>query len=229
MSGSDHQVEELVDQGPARALIDLRVSTKEQASTGGMAEGLSINAQREACRKKAGTLNAMVVEEFVDAGESARSTNRPELKRLLKYVAIEPVDYVIVHKVDRLARNRADDVAITLAIRQAGAQLMSCTENIDETPSGALLHGIMSSIAEFYSRNLANEVIKGLKQKAKTGGTPGRVPPGYLNVIRREAGRELRTVEVDPERAPLCAGRSRPTPPANTRSFSSPTSWRPWV
>jgi DNA invertase Pin-like site-specific DNA recombinase len=123
--------------------------------------------------------------------------------RLLKYVATEPVDYVIVHKVDRLARNRADDVAITLAIRQAGAQLVSCTENIDETPSGALLHGIMSSIAEFYSRNLANEVIKGLKQKAKTGGTPGRVPPGYFNVINREAGRELRTVEVDSERAPL--------------------------
>ena len=47
---------------------------------------------------------------------------------------------------------------------------MSATENIDETPSGMLLHGIMSSIAEFYSVNLANEVMKGLVQKASTGG-----------------------------------------------------------
>ena len=193
----------ITDQGPARALIYLRVSTKEQATTGGSAEGFSIPAQREACKRKAASLGAVVDEEFVDAGESARSKNRPELQRMLKYVDSESVDYVIVHKVDRLARNRADDVEIGLALKNAGVTLVSCTENIDETPSGVLLHGIMSSIAEFYSRNLANEVIKGLTQKAKTGGTPGRVPPGYLNVIKRDNGRELRTVEVDPERGAL--------------------------
>lgn len=67
-----------------------------------------------------------------------------------------------------------------------------------------LLHGIMSSIAEFYSRNLANEVVKGMEQKAKTGGTPGKVPLGYRNVrIVNEEGREVRTVDVDPERAEL--------------------------
>jgi DNA invertase Pin-like site-specific DNA recombinase len=42
------------DQGPARALIYLRVSTKEQASKGGGAEGYSIPAQRDACVHKAG-------------------------------------------------------------------------------------------------------------------------------------------------------------------------------
>ena len=72
-----------------------------------------------------------------------------------------------MHKVDRLARNRADDVEINLAIQQAGAALVSGTENIDETPSGMLLHGIMSSIAEFYSQNLANEVIKGTCRRSR--------------------------------------------------------------
>ena len=48
---------------------------------------------------------------------------------------------------------------------------MSATENIDETPSGMLLHGIMSRLPEFYSRNLATEVVKGLSQKAAQGGT----------------------------------------------------------
>ena len=86
---------------------------------------------------------------------------------MLRYVDEHPVQYVIVHKVDRLARNRADDVAITLAIQKSGAALVSCSENIDETPSGLLLHGIMSSIAEFYSRNLANEVIKGLSRRSR--------------------------------------------------------------
>ena len=95
-------------------------------------------------------------------------------------------------------------MSIHLALKQAGVTLVSATENIDETPSGMLLHGIMSSIAEFYSRNLATEVTKGLTQKATSGGTPGRAPIGYRNVrVRDELGREIRTVELDPDRAPL--------------------------
>ena len=191
------------DRARARALIYLRVSTKEQAEMGGEAEGFSIPAQREACLRKAASLGAVVIDEFVDRGESARNANRPGLQRLLKFINTEPVEFVIVHKVDRLARNRVDDVEINLALQQAGVRLISVTENIDETPSGVLLHGIMSSIAEFYSRNLANEVIKGSTQKAKSGGTVGKAPTGYLNVRKTESGREIRTVEIDPERGPL--------------------------
>jgi hypothetical protein len=111
---------------------------------------------------------------------------------------------VLVHKVDRLARNRVDDVEINVAIKKSGATLVSATENIDETPSGMLLHGIMSSIAEFYSRNLATEVHKGMSQKARTGGTPGKAPLGYRNIGRlTPEGREERTVEPDPDRAAL--------------------------
>lgn len=186
----------------ATAVIYLRVSTKEQAQRGGESEGFSIPAQREACTRKAEAMGASVLAEFVDAGESARSADRPQLKRMLKFLRAHSCNFVIVHKVDRLARNRMDDVEINLAIQQAGARLVSVTENIDETPSGMLLHGIMSSIAEFYSRNLATETRKGMLQKAQNGGTPGMVPFGYLNVRQRtDDGHELRTVTLDPDRA----------------------------
>ncbi len=190
-------------QSQPTAVIYLRVSTKEQAEKNGEAEGYSIPAQRAACRRKAESLGASVVEEFADRGESARNARRPELQRMLAYVKEHPVSFVIFHKVDRLARDRADDVEITLALRAAGATLVSCSENIDETPSGILLHGIMSAMAEFYSRNLAAEVLKGTLQKVKTGGSVGKAPLGYLNVRAIENGRELRTVEIDPVRAPL--------------------------
>ena len=186
------------------AVSYLRVSTKEQASKGGRDEGFSIPAQREANLRKARELNAIIVEEFVDAGESARKADRPDLVRMIEYVKTNHIAYCIVHKVDRLARNRADDVSIHLALKEAGVMLVSATENIDETPSGMLLHGIMSTIAEFYSRNLASEVSKGMNQKARTGGTNGKAPIGYLNVTKRdELGREMRIVEPDPERAAL--------------------------
>ena len=184
------------------AVIYLRVSTRDQAKRGGEAEGFSIPAQRDACLRRAEVLGAEVVDEFVDAGESARSANRPSLKRMLSVLKNRGVDYVIVHKVDRLARNRVDDVEINLAITASGGQLVSCTENIDETPSGMLMHGIMSSIAEFYSRNLATEAKKGMRQKAKNGGTPGIAPFGYINTSERTPeGREIRTIAVDSDRA----------------------------
>ncbi len=188
---------------PRRAVIYLRVSTTGQADTDYSAEGFSIPAQREACLRAAERLEASVVDEYVDRGESARSAARPALQRLLKRLSQDQdVDFVIVHKVDRLARSREDDVAIALAIRKSGAQLVSATENIDETPSGKLLHGIMATIAEFYSANLAAEAKKGMLQKVKLGGTPSIAPIGYLNVSERIDGKEVRTVIVDPERSP---------------------------
>jgi site-specific DNA recombinase len=190
----------------APAVVYVRVSPgKGQAAKADEPDGYSIPAQVEACKRKAASLQAAVIEEFIERSESAKTADRPELQRLLQFVKENRVKYVIVHKVDRLARNRADDVVINLALQQAGATLVSVSENIDQTPSGLLLHGIMSSIAEFYSRNLATEVIKGCVQKAKQGGTPGKAPVGYLNVRQVVNGLEGRTVEVDPVRGPLMA------------------------
>ena len=196
--------EESTDAPVVLAVSYLRVSTREQAERGGTEEGFSIPAQREANVRKADELGARIVLEFIDAGESARSADRDGLRDMLAFIAATRVTFCIVHKLDRLARNRADDVKIHEALINAGVTLVSASESIDQTPSGMLVHGIMSSIAEFYSRNLATEVIKGLSQKVAQGGTPGRAPIGYLNVRRTDdAGREIRTVEVDPERAPL--------------------------
>jgi site-specific DNA recombinase len=187
-----------------RAVVYLRVSTLGQVNTDRDGEGFSIAAQRDACLKKAKDLGADVFDVYIDAGESARKADRPQLQAMLERLKIErDIDFVIVHKVDRLARNRGDDVSITLAIRQAGAQLVSVTENIDETPSGMLMHGIMSSIAEFYSQNLATEIIKGTRKKAERGTYPGCAPIGYLNRQDLSGGNELRWIETDTDRAPL--------------------------
>jgi site-specific DNA recombinase len=188
-----------------RAVIYLRVSTAEQAHGADSTEGYSIPAQREACTRKAHDLGAEVIAEFTDRGESARSAARPELQRMLALLAEhKDLDYVIVHKVDRLARNRADDVQIQLAIERAGARLVSVSESVDDTPSGRLVRNIMADLAEFYSANLASEILKGSTQKARLGGTPFKTPLGYVNVrYFDDSGREVRTVRVDEERAPF--------------------------
>lgn len=190
--------------GKVPAISYLRVSTKDQATRNGLEEGLSIPAQRDAAQRKADQLNAVIVAEFIEPGESGKTARRKALQEMLDYLAEHPVRYCIINKVDRIARNRLDDAIIHATLRQAGVTLVSVMENIDETPSGMLMHGIMASIAEFYSLNLAQEVTKGLVQKATIGGTPHRAPIGYLNIRTVDAnGREVREVRLDPDRCEL--------------------------
>jgi site-specific DNA recombinase len=188
-----------------RAVLYLRVSSRDQLETDYDDDGLSIAAQRERAAQKAAEYGAVVIDEYIERAESAKTNDRPALNTMLKRIKEQrDVDYVIVWKVDRFARNRRDDANMLFEIELAGARLISATENIDQTPAGRLMHGMLASFAEYYSRNLANEVLKGLTEKAKRGGTPGRAPLGYLNTREQlPQGGEVRTVVIDPERAPI--------------------------
>ncbi|WP_392467028.1 recombinase family protein [Arsenicicoccus cauae] len=140
---------------------------------------------------------------WASSPESAKTTDRPQFQLMMQRIrTMRDVDYVILDKIDRLARNGRDDANTMFELQACGAQLVSVKENVDESPAGQLLHAIMAGIAEFYSRNLGTEALKGMTQKAKTGGTPGKAPIGYLNTRQRIEGREIRVVVVDPDKAP---------------------------
>src|SRR5207253_2032066 len=100
---------------------------------------------------------------------------------------------------------RLDDASMTLTLETSGATLVSCVEGIDQTPSGRLLHGMLASVNEYYSRNLSDEIKRKTVAKARNGGTPHRAPIGYLNKQDLSGGKDARWVELDPERAPLVA------------------------
>ena len=122
---------------PKYAISYLRVSTRGQAERGGgHDEGFSIPAQREANKRKALSMGAIIGKEFVDRGASAKSADRPQLQAMLKYVRenADRVDYVIVHKVDRLARNRDDDSDIMRSLRDLADHLAACGLTTRATP-----------------------------------------------------------------------------------------------
>lgn len=190
-----------------RAVLYLRVSTERQVKTDLFdPEGYSLPAQREAGERKAEQLGAVVVKEFVDYGESAKALDRPDFLKMLAWLRQHrgEVDYVIIDKVNRWARNRRDDSNTLFEIEATGARLVSVKENIDQTPAGRLIHGVLATIAEYESLNLGVEIKKGLTRKAQVGGTPRPAPIGYLNKrVTNAEGYEVATVVVDPERAPL--------------------------
>ena len=160
-----------------KCLTYARVSTDKQAE-----KELSIPAQLQAMRRFVQDRNWIVLEEFVEAGVSARSADRVSLRRLLSRCRDQKqgkVDVVLVHKLDRLARNLADHVAIRAQLRDAGVTLASVTESVEDSVSGQLVEHILASMAEFYSSNLSEEVKKGMRQKVLQGGWPHQPPRGY--------------------------------------------------
>ncbi len=133
-----------INQAPielGRSVCYLRVSTRGQAERDGERDGYSIPAQREACKHGALLHCAPVVKEFADRGASAKSTDRPALQAMLAYIQDREngITHLVVHKLDRLARNREDDVMISKILQKAGVKLVSVSEGVDDSPAGSML------------------------------------------------------------------------------------------
>jgi site-specific DNA recombinase len=187
------------------AAVYARVSSTGQLDRDGDedGDGYSLPAQVEGCKREATDLGAELAKVYMERAESARSDNRPVLQQMMRELPALGVKYLIVHKVDRLARNRLDDAVLYQRLVGMGITLVSASESIDETPPGRLMHGMLATFAEYYSNNLSTEVKKGLRRKHELGGTPFKPPIGYLSAQRQAGAQGVRGVGLDKKRAPL--------------------------
>jgi len=154
-----------------------RVSSEKQAE-----KDLSLPAQLKALREYALKREWTIVEEFIDEAESARTANRPEFQRMIASAKLKtpPFKAILVWKLNRFARNREDSIIYKSLLRKRGIQIISTNENIDDGPTGRLLEGIIESIDEFYSANLSQDTVRGLKENTMRGFWNGGVAPfGY--------------------------------------------------
>lgn len=207
LSTGDHDVD-VVGGQPLRAVLYLRVSTTSQVNTDYDPEGISLAAQRLACERKAEQLaNVEIVGEYVEPGKSGTSVaGRTAFQAMMQRIKYDrDVAVVLVYKLSRMNRNRLDDALVMAELRKYKVTLISATENIDESPVGQLMHGILATINEYRSAEDGADVRYKMGEKAKKGGTIGKAPIGYLNVIERYDGRDVRTVAIDPVRGPLIA------------------------
>jgi site-specific DNA recombinase len=98
-----NQADEAQPEVVKRAVLYLRVSSRGQLETDYDDDGLSIAAQRERCAQKAAEYDAIVIDEYVERAQSAKTNDRPELNAMLERIKEQrDVDYVICWKVDRL-------------------------------------------------------------------------------------------------------------------------------
>ena len=109
---------------------------------------------------------------------SGKSTDRPELNRMLEYA--REGDTVYIHSFDRLARSTKDLLDIVEELQSKGIHLVSSKENIDtSTATGKLMFTMIGAIAEFERTNLLERQREGIAIAKKEGKYMGRKPIGY--------------------------------------------------
>ncbi|WP_127520000.1 recombinase family protein [Mesorhizobium sp. Z1-4] len=168
----------------------VRVSTVKQG------EGVSLEAQRDAIIAFAERSDISITKWFEEKVTAAKS-GRPVFNAMLRELRKRRADGVVMHKIDRSARNFADWAKIG-ELSDAGVDVHFAAENIDfRSRGGRLTADIQAVIAADYIRNLRDETIKGLYGRLKQGIYPFKAPIGYLD----NGGGKVKT--IDPERGPL--------------------------
>src|SRR2546425_574173 len=152
-----------------------RVSTPRQGE-----RGVSLQEQRTAIERYA-AVHGLEITRWFEERESASHTGRPAFMEMLKLLRLGKMQGVIIHKIDRSVRN-LEDWADVGKLVDAGVQIHFATENVDlKTVAGRLSADIQAVVAAHYSRNLREEVKKGLYGRLKQGFYPFRAPIGYLD------------------------------------------------
>lgn len=150
-----------------------RKSTSEQREE-------SIEAQQRAIIAYAAACGYKLVKIYKDHGNSGRNGERPQFMQMVQDAAAGGAQYIIVHKLDRFFRNAERQTLVEVQLRRHGVRVLSATEHFDDSPQGQFMRNITKAINQWYSANLAQEVMKGLRENAINARNTGGPPPlGY--------------------------------------------------
>lgn len=172
----------------------IRVSTDEQKN-----EGFSTDNQLRQLREYAKLHEYNIKSIFDDSGKSGKTADRPELQRLIKMIDEEPVEAIIIYKIDRFARNVNDFSRMYTNFKSKGIILLSVNEgNLME--GNSLIPNIFASVAQWESEVNGQRTRDAMVQKFVEGWQPTPPPIGYKTV---GGDRERKTCIPDPLVAPI--------------------------
>lgn len=141
----------------------------------------SIDAQLRAAEEFANKNGYEIVVHYADKAKSGtNSSKRVEFLKMIKDAEKGLFQVVIVHKLDRFSRDKYDSALYKRKLKQCGVKLISVTEQLDDSPESVILESVIEGMAEYYSKNLARETMKGLLENGyKCLHNGGKPPLGY--------------------------------------------------
>lgn len=175
-----------------RAIVYVRVSSQDQVS------GFSLDVQERVCRDYADRQGWTVGLVAREEGESAKTTDRRELQRVLG--KLKGFDVFLVYDLTRFSRDVGDYVMLSRQLAASGVRLVAVTQPIEETPTGRFLGNVLAATGQLDNEMRREKTLAGMKAALKAGIWPWQAPLGYLSV--RGADKRA-TLVHDPETAPL--------------------------
>ena len=151
-----------------------RYSTDKQTDS-------SIEQQFEEINKYAKRNNYKIINYYHDSAISGQKDDREQFQRMIDdCIKKKEVQAILVWKLDRFARNRYDSAMYKNKLKNVGIRVVSITQNIDDTPEGIILEGLLEAMDEYYCANLSTNVKRKLYQNAEQCKFNGGFPPlGY--------------------------------------------------
>lgn len=141
----------------------------------------SIEGQVADCQAYAERNGIQIVEIYADRHISGKSiVGRNEFQRMLHDAEQHRFECVIVWKIDRFGRDRQDIALSKMKLKKAGVRLLYAEESVPEGPEGIILESVLEGLAEYYSADLRQKIVRGMRETAKKGqycGAP--LPIGY--------------------------------------------------
>jgi len=169
----------------------IRVSTTRQGT-----EGVSLQEQRDAISRYA-EHNRLPINVWLEETETAAKRGRPVFNQALRSLRKGDAKGIILHKLDRGARNLKDWADIG-ELADQGVEVHFVNESLDlHSRGGRLSADIQAVVAADYIRNLREETRKGFYGRLKQGLYPLRAPLGYAD----QGGCNAKT--IDPIMGPL--------------------------
>ena len=157
----------------------------------------SIEGQIRECTAYAEKNGITVVKHYIDRALSAKTDNRPDFQQMIKDSEKRLFDIVLVWKLDRFARNRYDSAHYEYQLERNHVKLVSATEPISDSPAGIMVKSMLTGMAEYYSAELSEKVVRGMTENVLKGKYNGGTIPIGFKVD------EEKFFQVDPLKAPF--------------------------
>ncbi|MCY9529140.1 recombinase family protein [Paenibacillus alvei] len=154
----------------------------------------SIVAQMKAIAEYCKNKGYALVGNYPDEAKTATTDRRPNFQKMIKDSDRGLFDVVVVHKLDRFARDRYDSAHYKRKLKRNGVRVESVLEQLDDSPESIILESVLEGMGEYYSKNLSREVLKGMNENAEAGIHVGGRPP-YGLLVNKE-----RKYEIDRKR-----------------------------
>ena len=158
-------------------VIYTRVSSKEQADT-----NQSLEWQKKYCVDYAVKNNLSIQGYFGGTYESAKSDERKEFNRMLKFVKghKEGISLILVYSLDRFSRTGDSAIYITSQLKTIGINVLAVTQPIDtNSHAGALQQNIQFIFSKYDNDLRRQKSIDGMREKLLRGEWLGNAPIGY--------------------------------------------------